>query len=214
MMKVLILIGTALAPLKAVLGISDSVMSIVGFIGNPVIAVGLGLLVAIYTLTKNMTKSETIKAMELGIKSCGIVILVTGAGGALGQVLRDSGTANTIAQLLANTNLPPIILPFIVATIVRFIQGSGTVSMVTASAICAPIILPLGASPVFATLAACIGSMFFGFFNDSYFWVVNRTLGIEEAKEQIKVWSVTTTVAWATGFVVLIICNALFGKMF
>ena len=210
----LILISTGINPIKNVIAIPENVLSIVAFAGNPVIAVGLGLLVAIATLTNNMTKDETLKAMELGIRGCGIILLVTGAGGALGQVLRDSGSADSIAQILSNANIPPILLPFFVATIVRFIQGSGTVSMVTASAICAPIILPLGASPVFSTLAACVGSMFFGYFNDSYFWVVNRVLGIDKAKEQIKTWSITTTVAWATGFVVLIISNALFGKLF
>jgi len=212
---ILILLSTILSSLKSVLPEnSETLLSIMSFIGNPVIAVGIGLLLAIGTLTNNMSKDETLKAMELGIKGCGIILLVTGAGGALGQVLRDSGAANSIAEVLASSKIPPILLPFIVATLVRFIQGSGTVAMVTASSICAPIILPLGASPVFSALAACVGSMFFGYFNDSYFWVVNRTLGIDNTKEQIKTWSVTTTIAWAVGIVVLLIFNFFFGKMF
>ena len=93
----------------------------------------------------------------------------------------------------------------------RFIQGSGTVAMTTAASITAPIMLSLGVNPVFATLSACIGSLFFSYFNDSFFWVVNRTLGITEAKEQIKIWSITSTIAWGVGFVILLIINFFFG---
>ena len=52
-----------------------------------------------------------------------------------------------------------------------------------------------------------MGSLFFGYFNDSYFWVVNRTLGVSEAKEQLEIWSVTSTIAWAVGVVEVIILS-------
>jgi GntP family gluconate:H+ symporter len=55
--------------------------------------------------------------------------------------------------------------------------------------------------------AACIGSLFFPYFNDSFFWVTNRLMGISDTKEQIRCWSFTTTLVWATGFVVLLILN-------
>ena len=76
----------------------------------------------------------------------------------------------------------------------RFIQGSGTVAMTTAASITAPIIAASGVSPI-------------GYFNDSYFWVVNRTLGVSEAKDQLTIWSVTSTVAWAVGVVEVLILN-------
>lgn len=55
--------------------------------------------------------------------------------------------------------------------------------------------------------ACCVGSLFFGYFNDSYFWVVNRTLGVSEAKEQLTIWSVTSTIAWAVGVIEVIILS-------
>jgi len=61
-----------------------------------------------------------------------------------------------------------------------------------------------------AGLGCSIGSFMFSYFNDAYFWVVNRSLGITEIKEQIKVWSMTSTVLWATGTVTLLIVNAIF----
>lgn len=204
---ILILVQT----ISAVLGLTGQAVSIINFLGTPVIAVAIGLLIAILGLTKNLTREETLEKMEQGIRSAGIIILVTGGGGALGTVLRDSGTGDYLAQLIASTSLPVILIPFIVASAVRLIQGSGTVAMVTAASITAPMIAGLDVNPVFAALAACTGSLIFSYFNDSYFWVVNRMLGIKNVKEQIRVWSVTTTIAWAVGLVSLLVVNAIFG---
>ena len=102
---------------------------------------------------------------------------------------------------------PIIILPLLIATAMRFIQGSGTVAMTTAASITAPIIAASGVSPILGAVACCVGSLFFGYFNDSYFWVVNRTLGVSEAKDQLTIWSVTSTVAWAVGVVEVLILN-------
>ena len=204
---ILILLDTVTTAMK----LEGSVFTIIKFLGSPIIAVGIGLLIAIFGLTNKSSREETLEKMEQGIKSAGIIILVTGGGGALGTVLRDSGAGDYIAQMIAATSIPPILLPFIIASLVRLIQGSGTVSMITAASITAPIIATLDANPVFAALAACVGSLVFSYFNDSYFWVVNRMLGIKDAKEQMKVWSVTTTIAWAVGLITLLILNGIFG---
>ncbi|GAA0740402.1 GntP family permease [Clostridium oceanicum] len=181
--------------------------NIVQFLGSPVIAVGLGLIIAIYGLAGKLNKEEVINEMEKGIKSAGIIILVTGGGGALGMVLRDSGTGDYIAKLIAGSSMPVVLIPFIIASLVRLIQGSGTVSMITAASITAPIVAASNVNPILAALGACMGSLLFSYFNDSYFWVVNRSLGIKDAKEQIRVWSVTTTIAWAVGLVELLILS-------
>jgi GntP family gluconate:H+ symporter len=90
---------------------------------------------------------------------------------------------------------------------VRFAQGSGTVAMTTAAGICAPIIGAAGGNMMLGAFAACFGSLFFSYFNDSFFWVTNRLMGITDTKEQIRMWSVTTTIAWGTGFVELLILS-------
>ena len=203
---ILILINTITAAMK----LEGPFMSAIGFLGSPVIAVGIGLIVAIYGLAGKYTREETIDHMERGIKSAGIIILVTGGGGALGMVLRDSGAGDYIAQIISQTSLPPILLPFVIASLVRLIQGSGTVAMITAASITAPIIAGLSVNPIFAALAACTGSLVYSYFNDSYFWVVNRMLGIKDAKEQMQVWSVTTTIIWAVGLVELLIFSSIF----
>jgi GntP family gluconate:H+ symporter len=182
-------------------------LQIIIFLGQPIVAVGIGLLIAIYSLGLKYTKSDLLAKMENGIKSAGIIILVTGGGGALGRVLQTSGIGNYIATGISQTAIPVFVLPLIIATLVRFAQGSGTVAMTTAAGICAPIVIAAGGNPMLGAFAACVGSLFFSYFNDSYFWVTNRLLGISETKEQIRVWSITSTVAWATGIVMLLILS-------
>ena len=189
-------------------GIAETTFGkIVAFLGTPIIAVGIGLLLAIFVLGRKMDRKTILAEMDAGIKSAGIIILVTGGGGALGQILKDSGTGTYVAELLAQTHIPIIILPFLMATLVRFVQGSGTVAMVTAAGICAPIIQAAGANMMLGAFAACVGSLFFSYFNDSYFWVVNNLMGFKDTKEQIRNWSVTSTIAWGVGFVELLILS-------
>lgn len=200
---ILILINT----IASALGKTTGAMEILIFLGQPIVAVGLGLLVAIFTLGRKLDRHTCLSEMEKGMMSAGIIMLVTGGGGALGQIIKDSGLGNFMAEGLAQTAIPIIILPLLISTAMRFIQGSGTVAMTTAASISAPIILASGASPLLGAIACCVGSLFFGYFNDSYFWVVNRTLGVSEAKDQLTVWSVTSTIAWAIGVVEVLILN-------
>lgn len=200
---ILILINTV----ATAMGKTEGFMNVLVFLGQPIVAVGLGLIVAILTLGRSLDRHEALTEMEKGMASAGIIMLVTGGGGALGQIIKDSGLGTFMAEGLAKTAIPIIILPLLIATAMRFIKGSGTVAMTTAASITAPIIAASGVSPILGAVACCVGSLFFGYFNDSYFWVVNRTLGVSEAKDQLRIWSVTSTVAWAVGVVEVLILN-------
>ena len=200
---ILILINTV----ATAMGKTEGFMNVLVFLGQPIVAVGLGLIVAILTLGRSLDRHEALTEMEKGMASAGIIMLVTGGGGALGQIIKDSGLGTFMAEGLAKTAIPIIILPLLIATAMRFIQGSGTVAMTPAASITAPIIAASGVSPILGAVACCVGSLFFGYFNDSYFWVVNRTLGVSEAKDQLRIWSVTSTVAWAVGVVEVLILN-------
>ncbi|MFV0242281.1 MAG: GntP family permease [Lacrimispora sphenoides] len=200
---ILILISTV----SSALGKTSGFMMVFQFLGSPIVAVGIGLVLAIFTLGRSLTREEAIKEMEKGMASAGIIMLVTGGGGALGQIIKDSGLGTYMAEALAGTAVPIVILPFLIATAMRFIQGSGTVAMTTAASISAPIILAAGVNPILGAMACCVGSLFFSYFNDSYFWVVNRTLGVGEVKDQILTYSITSTIAWAVGFVEVLILS-------
>ncbi|MGE5587173.1 MAG: GntP family permease [Clostridia bacterium] len=203
---ILILLNTVLTAAKA----GGPIANFLVFLGNPVMAVALGLIIAIYGLMGQSPRKDVLRRCEEGVASAGIIILVTGAGGALGQVLRSSGVGDFVARQIASSGLPAVILPFAVATLVRLVQGSGTVAMITSASITAPILSNLGVNPVLAAQAAAMGAMVFSYFNDSYFWVVNRLLGIEDVKEQIMTWSVPTTIGWAVSFVTIVVASFFF----
>ncbi|MEY0998840.1 GntP family permease [Providencia rettgeri] len=180
------------------------------FLGAPIIALSISVLISVYTLMPKATKEEVIDRMEEGLQAAGIILLVTGAGGALGAVLRDSGTGNILAEHVANLPITPVLIPFIIATLVRLIQGSGTVAMITAASISAPIISQIpDINLLVAAQAATMGSLFFGYFNDSLYWVVNRMMGIKDVKQQIIVWSIPTTIAWAIGLVGVLVLDVI-----
>ncbi len=206
-----ILIPIALILVKQLWGQFGAVPEFIQLIGHPVVSVSLGTLVAIYGLGFRVDRQKLLGYMDQGIKSAGIILLVTGAGGALGNVIKTTGVGNYIAEAITTWGLPAILLPFIIATLVRFIQGSGTVSLITSASISAPILSTLDVNPVFAALAAMVGGMFFSYFNDSYFHVINRSLTLEDSKQQLKFWSGATTVSWAVGLVMILILNLFFG---
>lgn len=190
---------------------SNILLQALAFVGQPVCALGISLLSAIIFFYKRMTKKQALSFMDEGIASGAKILLIVGAGGALGAVVNASGAGTVIANYIAGSPLPPILLPLLISTLVRFIQGSGSVAMMTSASITAPIMADLGIDPVFAALAACVGSMFFSYFNDSYFWTINEMAGNTTVKQQINTWSIPTTILWAIGVVMILVLNAFFG---
>ena len=145
--------------------------------------------------------------MEEGLKPSGKLMLLVGGGGALGRIIQDSGLGDFIASAIVQTPIPALLLPFLIALLLRVAQGSGSVAMMTAASVVAPMVATLGLNPALAALAACVGAIPFSHFNDSYFWVINETIGIEKTSEQMRVWSVTTTLVGFTALIFLFIMD-------
>lgn len=189
-------------------GVENGVVSL---LGQPIVALALGLLIAIYGLMRRFGKSDTLNAMEEGLKASGKLMLLVGGGGALGMIIQNSGLGEYIASNIIKTSIPPLLLPFLIAALLRVAQGSGSVAMMTAASVVAPMIGTLNINPVFAALAACIGAIPFSHFNDSYFWVINESIGISDTREQMRVWSVTTTLSGFAALAVLLVMNHFLG---
>ena len=134
------------------------------------------------------------------------VAVLTGAGGAFGLVLRDTGVGDELAEAISSWNIPAVLVPFLIASMVRIAQGSGTVAMITAASVTAPMVAGLGISPLLAALACCAGSMVFSYFNDSYFWVVTRFTGLDGVAS-IRGWSGITTAVWLGSLPILLLAS-------
>jgi len=150
----------------------------IGFIGNPVTALVIGILIA-FLLPKKLDKEMLSMSGWVGqaVLNAGIIILITASGGAFGKVLQNSGIANVIGQNLAKANLG-MWLPFIVAAAIKTAQGSSTVAIITTASLLAPLMEPLGLTSTVAKALAVVaigaGSMVVSHANDSYFWVVTQ----------------------------------------
>ena len=216
-----IAVPIALIVIKAVLGLfgelstagsAGVVVAAFDFLGTPVIALSVSTLLAVYALVPWLDRAQTNKHLEEGLQSAGIILMVTGAGGALGAVVRDSGAGSILAEHVRDLPVSPVMIPFFVATAVRLIQGSGTVACITAASISAPVLAAIPeTNMLLAAQSAVVGALCFSYFNDSLFWVVNRMMGITDVKQQMMVWSLPTTLAWATGGASVAVLNFIWG---
>ncbi|GAA3753522.1 GntP family gluconate:H+ symporter [Spinactinospora alkalitolerans] len=165
-------------------------------IGNPAVALLIGLVIAVYLLPPRGTDRKTVVGwLTAAAASAGMIVFITGAGGAFGEVLRQSGVGDALADAVSGWPVPMFLIPFVIASFVRVAQGSGTVAIITAATLSAPLVESAGVDPTLAVLSACAGSIVFSYFNDSYFWVVTRFTGLSGVSA-LKMWSGMTTVLW------------------
>lgn len=166
------------------------------FVGNPAIALLIGLVIAVYTLPRRGTgRKEVVSWLTAAAASAGMIVFITGAGGAFGEVMRASGVGDALADAVSGWPVPMFLLPFVIATFVRLAQGSGTVAIITAATLSAPVVGAAGVDPALAVASACAGSFVFSYVSDSYFWVVTRFTGLSGGAA-MKMWSGMTTVLW------------------
>lgn len=145
------------------------------------------------------------------LEPAGIVILVTAAGGVLKQVLIDSGVGDVMSEILSATNLPGLMLAFIIASAVRIMQGSATVAMLTAGGLVAALFGDAAMSDSLLALhviAIAAGATIASHVNDSGFWLVNRYLGLT-VPDTFRTWTALTTIA-ALVAIVLVMFLGLF----
>lgn len=217
---ILIFMNTGLNAL-ATAGIVDKSqtwVSILRLLGETPIALLITVLLAMYLLGYKQKKDkaliETVTDSALG-PVCSI-ILITGAGGMFGAVLRASGIGNAVADSLDALGLPIIVAGFIIAAVVRVAQGSATVALTTAAAIVQPVVLGSAdfnqVEVVAIVLALAAGSVFAGHVNDSGFWLVSRFFGMD-VKTTLKVWTVGQALVGVCGFIIAFAIYAVAGAV-
>jgi len=200
---VLILLNTLVGQtaLKATM-----VGQIVQFLGTPIIALFISLCIGAFGLAKDLDNKTVIAMMGEACKDAGPIVFITAAGGALGAVVKATGAAQIMANGIVAMGIPAILVPLLIGTIMRFPQGSGTVAMITGSAIVAPMMATLGINPYLAALAVCLTAMMPSFLNDSYFHVVTNFSGMD-IKTSLKTWTISTFIIPIFGSILIIILS-------
>ncbi len=141
------------------------------YLGWPVVALSIGILLAYRNTKREHAAVRTGDWVENALRTSAMIIIVTGLGGSLSQILRETPAVDAIAQAMAATGLPAIFLPFTLGVIGNMITGSTTVGVITAASIAAPMMSTLGLSPEATMLAGAAGSIIIKYVNSSYFWV-------------------------------------------
>ncbi len=171
---VLILLGTVMG------AVTDHVPTIIAFLSNKSIALLLGVISAYIIASKTMNKEEREKSATEALKSCGIVLLITGAGGSFGAIISSTGLADMLAKTIQNISASPVLalfIAFVIAALFRVALGSGTVASITTMTIMASVPAAVGMHPVWMAIACLSGSLSCGHVNDSGFWVSTNLAG-------------------------------------
>jgi len=180
------------------------VFSTLVFLGDPIIALLIGVGFALLMVTGSRKKIQNLW-LEEGLKKAGIIILITGAGGAFGAVLRETDLGEFAAQFATAGGLG-VLIPFLIAAFLKTAQGSSTVAIITAAAICAPLVEPLGLDSTnglaLTVLAIGAGSLTVSHVNDSYFWVVAKFSEMDTSTA-LKTHTIATLIMGITGLIVI-----------
>lgn len=180
------------------------IVDLLKFLGHPFVALTIATLLALYLLgiKRGFSKNELLELSNKALAPAGLIILVTGAGGVFKQMLIDSGVGNMMAESIARSSLPPIVLAYVLAVVVRITQGSATVSMITAAGIMAPVltVFNLGAPDrALIVLSIASGATILSHVNDSGFWLVGKYFGMNE-QQTLKSWTMMETIISVSGF--------------
>ncbi|MGP9536915.1 GntP family permease [Brachybacterium sp. AOP43-C2-M15] len=204
----LIFLNTGLDFLRAAGTVSEEAtwFGVLSTLGSSPVALLISVLVALVVLGfrrgENGTALEKIVDSSLG-PICSVV-LITGAGGMFGGVLRSSGIGDALSQTLDDLGLPVILAAYVIAVVMRLAQGSATVALVTAAGLMAPAVAAgdYSVGQIAAiTVATAAGSVFASHVNDSGFWLVGRLLNMDVATT-LRTWTVQQTLESVIGFLI------------
>ncbi len=193
---------------------SETWVQVLASLGSAPVALLISVLVALVVLGRRRGENGTAleKIVDSSLGPVASVILITGAGGMFGGILRLSGIGDALADTLGDIGIPVILAAYITAVVLRVAQGSATVALVTAAGLMAPAVEAGGYSElqvVAVVLATAAGSVFASHVNDSGFWLVGRLMDMD-VKTTLKTWTVQQTLQSVVGFLLCLAVFAIF----
>ena len=189
----------------------ESILSkCINFIGNPVIALLLTLLLGTYSLgiSRGKTMNQIMKTYADAVSGITMVLLVISGAGALKQILIDSGVSDYIGGILEISSMSPLLIGWIIATLIRFSVGSATVAGLTAAGIVLPLVQNTNVSPELMVLSIGSGSLMLSHVNDSGFWLFKEYFNLT-VKETLSTWTIMETSIGISGLIGVLILNQL-----
>lgn len=202
LVPILMILMGSFVPL--IFGTDAAAVPVFEFIGNKNFAMMAGVIYAAIVSRKYIQKTAT-DLMTEAADQIGLVLLITGAGGAFGKVLQATGIADFVAGTLSGFHIPILLLCFLISQIIRLAQGSTTVALMTTAAIMSSTIAGGNVSPILCAIAICAGGIGLSLPNDSGFWAISRFFKIS-VKDTLRGWTMGGFVA---GIAVLLFVSVL-----
>ncbi|MCX8466886.1 GntT/GntP/DsdX family permease [Cutibacterium avidum] len=206
LLPVILMMGKALADILA--DKSTVVRNILDFLGQPMFALLLTTLLAIFTLGKasGMDKEAISVSIGASLPPIAGILLIVAAGGGFKQILVDTGIAKLLANGITGSSVSPLLMAWLVAVVIRLATGSATV---TAAGILEPVAATMPSThAALLVLAIGCGSVFFSHVNDAGFWLIKEYFGISVG-ENIKSWSLMETVLSVCGLLLVLLVSVI-----
>ena len=182
------------------LGAGHPLRVVLDYAGWPIVALSVGLWLAFLNARHAGDRTEMVNAwVSDGLKTSAMILVVTGLGGSLSEILKGTPAVEFVARFFAANGLPSILLPFMIGVIGNMLTGSTTVGVITAGSLVAPMLGSLGLSPEAAMLSGASGSVIIKYVNSSYFWVCT-SLAKLEVKEALLGYGGVTLVGGTVSF--------------
>ena len=178
----------------------DALRSTLHFAGNPIVSLLLALLFSFWSLARarHFTPDDLLKFCNECLGPTAVILLVIGAGAGFNQVLVSSGVGHAVADMARVSHTSPILLAWIIATLIRVATGSATVAMTTAAGIVAPIAAQSGAHAELLVLATGAGSLMLSHVNDAGFWLIKEFFNMT-VPQTLETWTVAETIIGVAG---------------
>jgi gluconate transporter len=208
---ILLLILPVLLILAAtIVGPANKVMQ---FLGHPFTALTVTALAAMIFLgaMRGLNRKAIAKLATESLTPIGSLLFIMGGGGALKQIIVDTGGGDTVGRMLASSHISLLLVAFLMSGLMRFAQGSATVAIITAAGIIAPMAkVATGYRPEMIYLAVCCGGTMISHVNDAGFWMVNQYFGMTVG-QSLRTWSAAKVLVAILGFGIIMAVQALVG---
>lgn len=207
LLPVLLLAITALLPLTTAMQQAPW-PALMAFVGDPITVMLLSVIVATFTL--GIANGKSMKAvMDIyadAVKDVAMIVLIVAGAGVLKQVLVDSGVSDAIAAQLKHWPIPPLVLGWLIAAVLRVCIGSATVAGLTTAGIVAPTMAQLQVEPNLMVLSIGAGSLMFSHVNDAGFWLYKEYFNLS-IKDTLRSWSLMETIVAVMGLLGVLLLN-------
>lgn len=206
---ILMALATIVSLLKDTLDVAgNTFFDIVEMVGAPTTVMLISVLLAVYTMgvARKIPMKTLMESAESSVRSIGMMLLILGAGGALKQVLMDGGVGDQVAAIFEGSAISPLILAWLIAAVLRVAQGSATVAALTTAGLVIPMMTGSDVSVELMVLATGAGSIIASHVNDTGFWIVKESFGLN-MKETFATWTLLETIISVCGLVFVLILS-------